>query len=379
MHYPYFDYITIFIYLAFGLLCVLSVHIAKGGDYSYEKSLKGFLLLFISLFIFTVFRKVGCHLGGEDAIKYQQDFIYGISDARFDNTDILYGFITRLIREFTDNPFIYRGVCYSIIVYGYVKVINSLSPQNISPIPFVCIMIPLMRSLGSMRNSMSISLFLIALVAYYNKKYIWCMVWLTASVMMHRLTFAMLSLFPFLWIADIIIKKKSIFSFIIIISVLTALSYFVAKILQQYIILFSLFEDNGSADMWNLTRNKDANVLLNWPMYLPHLLLLLFLLIGYKKLPKTKNTLFLLYLFSFDFIMLPATLVLGLYRYTEYLYIPNLILWGVLIANYYKRFSYSSRFVIQGGFLIGFSALVCIRLIREYEDLSVMPYLFFWQ
>lgn len=381
MNYPYFDNFTIVLYSIFGFLCVLSIHIAKGGEYSSIRTFKGFSLLFITLFCFSVFRKVGLHLGGEDALSYQEGFInyFNHGAERFETTDVLYGFLVRTIRSVTDNPYIFRGICYSLIICGYIVVINKLAPHKISPVPFICILIPFMRSFGSMRNSISISFFLIAICAYYDRKYLWCCVWIIASVLIHRLSFVMLAIFPFLWAYDKYLNNISYKKLIVVIACLIILSYILARILQQYIILFSLFESDGNADAWYLTNGKDKNVLLSWPMYITHLLLLIAISLCHKNLPKTRRIVFLLKIFWFDIIILPATLVLGMWRIAEYLFIPNLILWSILIPIFYKRFSASSRSIIQLIFLTGFWSLMCIRLMREWQDLAIMPYLFFWQ
>lgn len=380
MHYPYFDTKTLIIYFIFGILCILSVHIAKGGRYSSLNSTKGFLLLFVTLFIFSVFRKVGLHLGGEDALRYQEGFITYFQNGatRFENTDVLFGYITAAIRLVTDNPYIYRGWCYSLIIIGYIIVIKYLSPQKISPIPFICILIPFMRSFGSMRNSMSIALFLIAIVLWFQHENLWCLIFVFMSVLTHRLSFVMIALFPFAYLYNRCISLSKI-KYIIYVSISIFISYTLAKFLQDYIILFSLFEDSGNADMWYLINNQGANILLNWPMYLPHILLFVAIIPVFDKLQHKKDSKFLIMLFSFDIIILPASLVLGMWRFAEYLFIPNLILWGIIVSNYYKIVTPASRIIIRSLAFVGFSSLMLIRLSREWQDLSLMPYLFFWQ
>ena len=114
-------------------------------------------------------------------------------------------------------------------------------------------------------------------------------------------------------------------------------------------------------------------------MYLVHLLLFIALIIRYKSIPNTSQISFLKICFAYDIIMLPATLILGMWRFAEYFYISNLILWAILIPIICNKFSKESSLLIRGVFLLGFSGLLYIRLIREWEDLALMPYLFIWE
>lgn len=382
MNYPYFDNFTILIYLFAGTLCMLSMKIARGTiRYSNKKSIEGFRLLFITLLFFASLRKVGMHLGGEDALSYQESFInyYNHGSERFESTDILFGLFVGSIRCITDNPIVFRFLCYGLISFGYVYYLKTFCPQGSSCIPYICIMIPYMRSLNTMRNTMSIALFLISLVAFFKNKYYQCIILVVCSVLIHRLTFIMLSFFPFYFIFRNYILTSSKKKLIIFTLVFIFLSYLLAVQLQKFIIIFSLLENNGNADMWYLTTNQGKNILLSWPMYLVHLLLFIALIICYQHVPSTKQINFLKIVFIFDLIMLPATLVLGMWRFAEYFYISNLILWGVLIAIISKMVTHSSKPIVLSIMALGFYGLLYIRLTREWTDAALMPYLFFWQ
>ncbi len=382
MGYPYYDSLTIVIYLIVGTLCMLSVKIARGARvYTVRNNVEGFSLLFIVLVLFATLRKVGLHLGGEDAQRYQEMFVqyFNHGAERFEDTDILFGFVTGLIRHVTDNPVIYRFFCYSFIATGYIVFINRFCPQGITSIPFICILIPYMRSFGSMRNTMSIALFLMCLVCFYDRKYFWCFVLAVASVLMHRLSAAILSFFPFFWIFKNFIFNAPRKRLLIFTVAFILVSYLLAVQLQKYIILFSIFNDDGSNDFWYLTNGQGKNILLNWPMYIVHVLLLCGLMLGYRTMPDTRRIKFLKIFFIYDIILMPATLVLGLWRFAEYFYISNLILWSVLIPAICKKFSKQSVYILKICLLLGFYGLLYIRLTREWQDLALMPYLFIWE
>lgn len=381
MSYPFFDYPTIVLYLFVGTLCMLSVRLARGAKvYSPINSFEGLFSLFIVLLLFATLRKVGLHLGGEDALGYQESFLnyYNHGAERFENTDILFGFFTGSIRMFTDSPVVYRFFCYGLISFGYVYFIKTFSPQGISCIPFICILIPFMKSFGSMRNTMSIALFLLSVVALFNKRYLVCIIFVCSSVMMHRLSFVMLSFFPFFILFKKYVLNKSKRAIIILTACFILISYLAAVQLQKYIILFSLFDDNGNADMWYLTNGAGKNILYNWPMYIVHVLLFVALMMRYRSIPNTRQLIFLKIIFFFDIVLLPATLVLGMWRFAEYFYISNLVLWGVIISVICQKFTKDSALLAKVGILLGFYGLLYIRLTHEWEDLALMPYLFIW-
>lgn len=360
---------------------MLSVKLARGSRiYSPTQSFEGFFSLFIILLLFAGLRKVGLHLGGEDALRYQEGFLnyFNHGSERYENTDILFGLFTGCIRSITGEPIIYRLWCYGLIALGYVYFIKTFTPQGISCIPFICILIPFMKSFGSMRNTMSIALFLLSVVALFNKRYIICLLFFCSSLFMHRLSFIMLSFFPFFFFYEKYILKQSKRNIVFITASLILLSYFAAAQLQKYIILFSLFDDNGNADMWYLTHKAGSNILHNWPMYIVHILLFIALMIRYNRLPNTRQICFLKIIFFFDIIILPASLVLGMWRFAEYFYVSNLILWGVIITVICQKLTNESALLTKLGILIGFYGLLYIRLTHEWEDLALMPYLFIW-
>ena len=110
-------------------------------------------------------------LGGKDSYTYELLFKYSFSgSSRFINYDILFGYFNKLIRTFTDNVYIYRAICYAIIVYGYVAFIKYVCPENVSALPFITLMIPYLKSFNTMRTSIAISVFLIGLTLLYRKK-----------------------------------------------------------------------------------------------------------------------------------------------------------------------------------------------------------------
>lgn len=382
MSYPYFDNFSIVIFLFVGTVCMLSVKIAK-GDYKYNSipSFNGLFFLFSILVLFATIRKVGFALGGSDALGYQSRFLdyYNHGAERYESTDILFGYYIGALRFFTDNPYIYRFISYGIIAWGYVAFIKKFCPQYASSIPFICIVYPYLRSFNTMRNSISIALFLFSVIALYDRKTIKCIIFFLCSVMIHRLSFIMVAFFPFYFLFRNFITNANKKQITIFVCVFILLSYLLAVQLQKFIIVFSFLQDNGNADFWYLTHGEGKNILNNWPMYLVHVMLLIALLLRYKNMPKTRQVNFIKIIFIFDIIMLPATLILGMWRFAEYFYVSNLILWGVIISVICKKLSYHSAIICKCFIAIGFYTLLYIRIEREWEPACLLPYLFFWQ
>ena len=140
MHYPYFDTSTIVLYSVVGTICMLSVHIAKSSKhYDYKQTILGLSMMIGTLVLFAALRKIGLHLGGEDSQRYEEAFInfYNHGADRYEDTDILFGYLTGTLRFFTDSAIVYRICCYGIIAFGYAYFIRYICPNGVSSIPFI--------------------------------------------------------------------------------------------------------------------------------------------------------------------------------------------------------------------------------------------------
>lgn len=166
MNPAYFSYSTMLFYYFIAIAVTLIVKMAKGNNKipTFQEN-TAYFMLFIILVLFAVLRKVSYHIGGTDALNYQQYFLSCLNtSSRFEDVDLAFGYFTKLIRSLTNSPVAYRFICYSIIAGSYVYFIKYLCPKGISSIPFLILIWPYIKSFNTMRSSLAIAIFLISLV-----------------------------------------------------------------------------------------------------------------------------------------------------------------------------------------------------------------------
>lgn len=366
---------SLLLYIVVAYIAAYLIYLSKTG-YKYIKRSPRDLPLYILFILLTVFasiRMVGVGgLGGIDAYNYEVNFKYAFSSTdRFQFQDLLFGYFNKLIRLFTDNVYVYRLICYSIISFGYVYFIKYVCPENVSSLPFITLMIPYLKSFNTMRSSIAIAVFLIGLSLLYRKKDLWAIILILSTMFIHRMSVIYVMFLPFYYILGKIWNRKNARK-IIISSVLLAFIFILgADSLRSHILTSSLLD---TTDTYYLKRvsGLSANI-----MIVPTILLVIVWFINVSNIDreKTDKIRFLENLVAFDCIIIPVAGVLGMWRASEYMYIPRLCLWGVLVLSIAQRYTRSNRPVIYIFFFFGFSAWLVYRIMREWEVCGLMPYL----
>lgn len=187
----------------------------------------------------------------------------------------------------------------------------------------------------------------------------------------HRMSVIYVMFLPFYYIFGKIWNRKNARK-IIISSVLLAFIFVLgAYSLRSHILTSSLLD---TTDTYYLKRvsGLSANI-----MIVPTILLVIVWFINVPNIDgkKTDKIRFLEILVAFDCIMIPVAEVLGMWRASEYMYLPRLCLWGVLVLSIAQRYVRSSRPVVYMFFFFGFSAWLVYRIMREWEVCGLMPYL----
>ena len=113
-------------------------------------------------------------------------------------------------------------------------------------------------------------------------------------------------------------------------------------------------------------------------MLFPHIVLLLFLFKYNKKVLETYNCRMLMLLCIFDIIVMPSSLVLNMWRATEYLYVARLIMWGMIIHILLKNIHGFQKNIIHLVSLIVFASWLVFRICSEWDDAKLMPYILNW-
>lgn len=373
----YFDVWTCVLYVTWGMLCVLFINGFMNPTIKVQRSKVYTFLFFITLLFLAVFRKVTYNIGGSDTINYIDNFLTifkGGIDRGDNNTDLEWGFqtVTRLIRSFTDNYRVYFVFIYGIIVYGYIKFIKNSCPKGLVYIPFILLMYPFVRSFNTMRTSVAIAFILMGISCMDKSKWK-SLLLILSSVLFHRISLMFVFVWPFYMIINKTIPNISKGQFVKLSLAGILVIFLISLQVQQYAILFQVVEGNDAS---YIQANLGQNYLTRYPLFFGQLMLFVLLIIYYNSIKWDKKNVLLRILFIYDLWMVPAGLVLGMWRSVEYLYFVRLSLWSVLLYAMTKNKPRDYGTIIKSTFFIVFIAWLVFRIYKEYEDLKISPYIF---
>ena len=375
---------SMFLYVFMGIISMRSINGIKKIEYRTRQKVKlsnyYFVVWFVIWIFVTVFRKVDYNIGGSDAIEY----VHYFQDCLNNDLNTLYanhldkGFqlLTKAIRLFTADYHVYFFILYGVIIAAYAVFINELTPTNIYYEPMVLVFFVYLRGYTSLRTNLSVAFFMLSVLYLYEKKYIKMTVYGILCLGMHIATFLYVPFFVFYFLYK---KKKlkawqwgGLYGIVLVGSKLAqkivmgatglrgAYSYYASKSLN------SSFLDGG------------------WKIAFEQLLLMALLILfrksikkctdGYSELDQRRYQ-FVYLLCAYDFLMIPVNYILGIWRGYEYLYIPRLIMWGILMQAVSKHLDKKSKKIFRYTMLVAFMIWMIFRVNRTYEDSALMPYL----
>ena len=393
------DVVTYLIYICMGVFCWFSVKVfLRTGARSVQKD--GLLavgsredriehLLAAGLFVlvlalFAALRKVGEDLGGSDAatyadyfknatyLAYHRENPYGISEPLF----FLYNFV---FRKLTANFRVFFFFTYGFIAASYLLFIRAYAKDTETASPYLLIVFLYLKAFCTLRTSFSVACFLIAL-AVFKKHKIASVPLFFIPVLIHRMSLLYAILPIFYWFYRFVNKRTTVLERFLVYASCLVCSVAGSILLREFILRFEVF---SGLDASYIASSRDVSLLSRYPMYFSFLLLILLLRVYIPLSFKKQKSCALLdddlfFLFVFDVIVFPASLVLGMWRANEYLYISRLALWSAsfpMLVNLsfgkYKKILYpafASAFVLWLGF----------RLFSEWDALKIMPYLPFF-
>ena len=79
---------------------------------------------------------------------------------------------------------------------------------------------------------------------------------------------------------------------------------------------------------------------------------------------------------AYDFLMIPVNYILGIWRGYENLYIPRLIMWGILMQAISNCLTAKSKYIFRAIMLIAFMGWMVFRIEATYNSSCLMPYIF---
>lgn len=381
----YWSPMSMALYIAMGFISMSAVGKTKRKEkLTHQKSPinnKAYIVWYLIWLFITVFRKVDFGVGGSDAIQYKLYFDEcldpNLHTLYSEHLDVGFQLLTKLIRLFTSNYKIYFVLIYSIIIIAYIIFINELAPTGIYYEPMVLTFFVYLRGFTSIRTNLSVAFLLLSLVCFYKNKKLLTGVFLILCLGMHIASFLFVPFYVFYFLY----RKKQLRIWHWGGLYLLVLSG--AKAAQQVIMRMTGLR---GAYAYYASANLNASFFDNgWKIAFGQLLLLGLFFVFQSKVNQSvikyeeadKNRYQFVYLLCvYDFLMIPVNFILGIWRGSEYFYLPRLILWGVVLKTVSTYFTASSRKIFKAVIMILFVMWMIFRVYNTFEDSLLMPYIF---
>lgn len=384
----YFDLLSLIIYILFAVLGMTCCNQIKNKERASGKQVRlasrFYLLWIFSWSIMASMRLINAYgVGGTDAYMYISFFQNCNSFQKMlsaEHFDIGFKLFTYIVRLFINNYHVYTFVCAFIIVLSYAVVIKELCPFSIETIPLVLIFYIFLRGFTTFRTNLSVAFLLLGIVYLYKKNYLKSFVLLITSILFHKASIIYVMIFPFIIIYNKRkLKVKESFALI-------CLGIIFGKCIQT-LMLGDFGQSLGGAYSSYASRSIGTSFFDGfWKIALEQMLLALCML-GFKRqcnkyylnvtTTESEKFKFIWNVCIFDFIMIPITYIISMWRGYEYLYIIRLIMWGALLDILLKYFDNYSKRIVQTLSLIVFITWLMWRVYETYESSGLLPYKLF--
>ena len=382
----YFDIWTVIFYVIVGFFIVALIksmmqknsQTLLGSTKNGKLKPGGAAILFILLLtIVATLRKVSGHVGGADASNYIINFQTVINRSYFEtmtgkNLEPGFQLFTAAIRNLTDEYRIYFIVIYSFIAYSYVKFIKDKCPRGLIYIPFILVMYIYLRSFNTIRTSMAVGLVLIGLSMMDKRKWL-SLVYILASVSFHRMCLLFVPVWGFYYFFGKKLNEIKRWKFVF---------YAVSGLVVTYLlsIQVQLFVGESLAlddlDVYYTTHSMGENHLERYPLVLGHLLLFAAIAMYYNKIEWNEKTIYLRTIFLYDLWIVPAGVILGMWRFVEFFYLVRLSLWCVIIYSLTRKVPKNKKEYIHVMSFLLFGAWLVFRIFKEWDSAKISPYIF---
>lgn len=384
----HFDLYSIIIYVVFaliGLLCCSKIKFAERTS-GIQVGLKSqyYFIWIVSWSMLAAIRIINsAGVGGMDAYMYVDFFRNCDSFEKMLSTrhfDIGFKVLTYLIRLITRNYHFYAFVCAFIMVCSYAFIIKKIFPENVETIPLVLMFYIFLRGFTTFRTNLSVAFLLFGLAFLYEKRYFKSAVLMIISVLFHKSSIIYVLVFPYI----IMCNKRKLKVKEAIGLVLLGIAFGKAA---QTLLLGSFGASLGDAYSSYASRSVGTSFFDGfWKIAVGQLLLAVAMLVLRKKYNKEYSSVnemisnklkFVWNVCIFDFIMIPTTYIISMWRGYEYLYIIRLIMWGALLNVILKSFTPKSRKIVRMIALLVSIIWLIWRICETYESSGLLPYAVF--
>lgn len=383
---PYWDLTTLLFYIMLAMVGYWTFRRSKINELCSHRKQRIHTkpyLVWLSVWISAAsFRYVAEGIGGSDAIEYIR-FFDVCRDRNmpivYYHYDILYRIFTQAVRIFTDNYHVFFMIFYSLLLFSYIFFLREFCPTDVSFAPFVLIFYIFLRGFTSFRTNLSVAAILFGLVLIKRKKYGLSALLMLASIFIHKASILYIMILPFY----LFFKRKRL---TVEIGIALTVAACAAGTLFRMLMMGGLGTFLGDAYASYASSSLESSFWNGFWKIAFEQMLLAGLMVAYRSkiqhdiklsVANQKEQLTMIWIFCiFDFMLIPITYILNIWRGYEYLYLPRLIMWAEIIKIIKKSFSPSSRKYVEFIFLLAFIAWLIFRIDSTWLDSSLMPYIF---
>lgn len=384
MNSTYWDNSSFLIYLmqAFvGMYCLRTV--VKNSNFTKRNLSRNFaaVSLLIIWTFFATFRMVSWGIGGTDAMGYILFFenSWGTYDEGMEHiaSDVAYLWINKIIRLCTPNYHVLFAIVYGFITYSIIRFVKQFCSRYWNFIPLILAFYLFLRGYNTLRSNLAIAFILLGIINVTQKKYKWAYLYMICSALTHKAGIPFALSIPFLHFAMVRGLKTK---YLVLAS---GLMFMIATYVREYFIAFASVNDlGGSYESYamNATGSLMSSIVECFMQYL----LAIIVVLSTRKIKRVaikygKDTLImvnaLLYVCYFDMMLIPINAALGIWRGYEFLYIPRLCMWSLVIFVYTRNYDRTLKCIMNSFILLYFIAWFTFRLYRTYEASDLMPYI----
>lgn len=390
MYSVYWSLETLVFYLILALVGMWCMNYIKQDTmkFSFKNTIRNkYAIIWIGIWtFFATFRLVNWEIGGSDAPNYIYFFencnisVYS-SWMEHVGDDFIFKWINKSIRYMTADYHLYFALIYAFMTYASICFAKKFTKPEFNIAPYVLVFFLFLRSFSSIRSNLAIAFILIACVCFANNETRKAYVWAIASVFVHKASALFAFSIPFI---HFFLRKDFNVKYTII---LIIISSFLGTVFQGWFIQYTSEVDLSGAYGYYAARSLEGGGFFDnaWKIAFEQMFLAFNVALNSKRInqyinahfvegdSKTLKVLWLLCMF--DFILIPVNFILGIWRGYEYMYIPRIVMWGLLL-QFYTQKDTNSKIVMTTIFTIAFIAWMSFRIERTYEDTCLMPYIF---
>lgn len=383
----YWSILSLFFYLFLSALGMLYLNKLKsyGGLTVHSYSSKPYVWFLIAFWtIIATFRYVSNWTGGTDAPGYIEAYVNCHNPNLLDDhtlSDIAFYYYNYILRYITSDYHLYFALSYGFIAFAFIYFVTYFSRKENSAIPFIMVFYLYLRGFNTLRSNLAIALLLFSIVMLARSRIKTCILLLIICCLTHKMFFVYGLVIPFLLLfrnRNMNVKLFLIFG---------AVTYLLAGVFQIWFILFASSQDLGGAYAAYASKSLDSETGFAYVTAFGQILLALFLIVLYRKKVRKEsarlmvishdNRFHLLTLMCyFDFILIPFSYIMGIWRGDECLYLARITMWSYLLGIIFRNRTSSLRRI--GSFItfIIFVSWLVFRINRTFEDSNLMPYFF---